>query len=107
MSRAFVKETDDQSVDLRDRPISPHPNLVTPEGLAAIEREIGRFSAAHRAAVENMTKPPLRPRNASFAIGQRAEPPQNGWSRQQTAPTSILGCESLCDVRMGALKRFA
>jgi hypothetical protein len=37
MSRAFVKETDDQSVDLPDRPISPHPNLVTPEGLAAIE----------------------------------------------------------------------
>jgi hypothetical protein len=68
--------------------------------LAALVRHTGRRSI-------NMTKPPLRPRNASFAIGQRAEPPQNVWSRQQTAPTSILGCESLCDVRMGALKRFA
>ena len=36
MSRAFVKEAEDESVDLPDRPISPHPNLVTAEGLAAI-----------------------------------------------------------------------
>jgi transcription elongation GreA/GreB family factor len=64
MSRAFVKETDDQSVDLPDRPISPHPNLVTPEGLAAIEREISRFSAAHRAAVDKHDK-------AAIAAAQR------------------------------------
>ena len=39
MSRAFVREQDgDQAVEaLPDRPISPHPNLVTPEGLALID----------------------------------------------------------------------
>lgn len=36
MSRAFVNE--DSHVDaLPDRPVSEHPNLVTPEGLALIE----------------------------------------------------------------------
>jgi transcription elongation GreA/GreB family factor len=39
MSRAFVREQDgDQAFEpLPDRPISPHPNLVTPEGLALID----------------------------------------------------------------------
>jgi transcription elongation GreA/GreB family factor len=64
MSRAFVRETDDPSVDLPDRPISPHPNLVTSEGLAAIEREINRFSAAHSAAVDKHDK-------AAIAAAQR------------------------------------
>ena len=39
MSVAFTKESDLEATaaDLPDRPISPHPNLVTPDGLAAIE----------------------------------------------------------------------
>lgn len=37
MSRAFVKETEGSVESLPDRPISPHPNLVTPEGLALID----------------------------------------------------------------------
>jgi len=39
MSRAFTKEPDEGEAveDLPDRPISEHPNLVTPEGLAQIE----------------------------------------------------------------------
>ena len=37
MSRAFVKDADETFDELPDRPISPHPNSVTPEGLAAIE----------------------------------------------------------------------
>jgi hypothetical protein len=93
MSRAFVKEMDDQSVDLPDRPISPHPNLVTPEGLAAIERKIDRFSAAYRAALDKHDEEALRPRNASFAIGQRAEAVQTSSSRRRTAPTSISGIQ--------------
>ncbi|HET9248062.1 MAG TPA: transcription elongation factor, partial [Xanthobacteraceae bacterium] len=34
MSRAFVKELEDAVEELPERPISPHPNLVTAEGLA-------------------------------------------------------------------------
>src|SRR5690349_15960955 len=51
MSRAFVKEVEPEINDLPDRPISAHPNLVTAEGLAAIERTLSRFEAASKAAV--------------------------------------------------------
>lgn len=40
MSRAFVKEIDGDTFDLPDRPVSPHPNLVTAAGYAAIETAI-------------------------------------------------------------------
>lgn len=51
MSRAFVKEIDDGAFeDLPERPISPHRNLVTPEGLAAMDAEIARLRSALNAA---------------------------------------------------------
>jgi transcription elongation GreA/GreB family factor len=52
MSRAFVKETDNDTAGLPDRPISPHRNLVTESGLADIEAALARFEAEHRAAME-------------------------------------------------------
>ena len=41
MSRAFVKEPDGDEVadDQPEIPVSPHPNYVTPGGLAALRRE--------------------------------------------------------------------
>ena len=36
--------------DLPDRPISPHPNLVTANGLARIEQELAEAKAAYTAA---------------------------------------------------------
>jgi len=52
MSVAFTREEDLEATaaDLADRPISPHPNLVTPEGLAAIEAELASARAAYTAA---------------------------------------------------------
>jgi transcription elongation GreA/GreB family factor len=52
MSRAFVKDDDggEGVEDLPDRLISPHANLVTPEGLAQIEEEIATLTAAYAAA---------------------------------------------------------
>lgn len=52
MSRAFVKETDGLDVieELPERLVSPHPNLVTPEGLAQIGAEVARLSAAYATA---------------------------------------------------------
>jgi transcription elongation GreA/GreB family factor len=52
MSRAFVKELEDAVEELPDRPISAHPNLVTPEGLARIEAEVARLQQEHAAAHE-------------------------------------------------------
>lgn len=42
MSRAFVREDDagGPGEELPDRPVSAHPNYVTPQGLAALEREV-------------------------------------------------------------------
>lgn len=51
MSRAFVKEVEPEIDDLPDRPVSTHANLVTAEGLAAIERTLSRFEAANKAAI--------------------------------------------------------
>jgi transcription elongation GreA/GreB family factor len=46
MSSAFIKEEDEgPREELPDRPISPHRNLVTPEGLARIERDVARSHA--------------------------------------------------------------
>jgi hypothetical protein len=52
MSRAFVKETDNDPVGFPDRPISPHRNLVTEAGLAAVEAALQRFEATRRDAEE-------------------------------------------------------
>ncbi|KQP51280.1 transcription elongation factor [Methylobacterium sp. Leaf399] len=47
MSQAFVREPEGGEAfeDLPDRPISPHTNFVTPEGLAQIEAEVARHQA--------------------------------------------------------------
>ncbi|MBN9480863.1 MAG: transcription elongation factor GreA [Bordetella sp.] len=52
MSVAFTREEDLEATaaDLPDRPISPHPNLVTPQGLARIEAELAAARAAYTAA---------------------------------------------------------
>ena len=52
MSRAFVKEPDGAEAfeELPDRPISEHPNLVTPHGLARIEETLTRLHEQHAQA---------------------------------------------------------
>jgi transcription elongation GreA/GreB family factor len=50
MSRAFVKEGDGEPEPLPDRPISPHPNLVTPQGLALLDRNLAELQERHAAA---------------------------------------------------------
>src|ERR1700741_4539371 len=52
MAVAFTREEDYEAraAHLPDRPISPHPNLVTTSGLAAIEAELAAARAAYAAA---------------------------------------------------------
>ena len=52
MSVAFTREEDYEATaaNLPDRPVSPHPNYVTPEGLARIEAEFAAAKAAYGAA---------------------------------------------------------
>ena len=81
MSCAFVKEVEHEIDNLPDRPVSTHPNLVTAEGLAAIERTLGRFEAANKAAVAKndrtamaATQRELRYWNARRSSAQVVEP---------------------------------
>lgn len=52
MSVAFTREEDveAQAAHLPDRPISPHPNLVTASGLAALDAALAEARAAWQAA---------------------------------------------------------
>ena len=49
MSRAFVREGDGAE-PLPERALSPHPNLVTPRGLAALEARVRELEAERFAA---------------------------------------------------------
>ena len=47
MSKAFTRESDEDGLaELPEREVSSYPNLVTPEGRAAIDREIDRHSGS-------------------------------------------------------------
>ena len=52
MSVAFTREEDVESAAaaLPDRPISPHPNLVTPAGMAALEAALAEARTAYATA---------------------------------------------------------
>jgi transcription elongation factor GreB len=61
MSRAFVKEGDGDLDPLPDLPLSPHPNYVTPRGLAALQTRLLETQAtltALRARPERLNKLP-------------------------------------------------
>jgi transcription elongation GreA/GreB family factor len=82
MSRAFVKETDPAVEDLPDRPVSPHPNFVTPTGLALIDHQLARLAqeqAAAQAAQDPVASAriarDLRYWNARRATAQVVAPP--------------------------------
>ncbi len=97
MSVAFTKESDFEAAaaNLPDRPISPHPNLVTPEGLAQIEAELAKARAAYaeaqaeggvqadRTAIARATRD-LRYYTARRASAQLVEPVPN-------SPTLVFG----------------
>jgi transcription elongation GreA/GreB family factor len=52
MAVAFTREEDyeAQAANLPDRPVSPHPNLVTASGLAQIDAELAAARSAYAAA---------------------------------------------------------
>jgi transcription elongation GreA/GreB family factor len=86
MSSAFVKEPEGGEAfeDLPDRPISPHPNFVTREGLALIEAELTRLHEEHAAAQAAddkialaKTSRDLRYWTARRASAQVVDPPQD------------------------------
>jgi transcription elongation GreA/GreB family factor len=55
MSRAFVKEPDGDGVaeEVPERPVSLHPNYVTPRGLAQIDEQLKRLESDYAASSED------------------------------------------------------
>jgi transcription elongation GreA/GreB family factor len=72
MSRAFVKEGDGAAEPLPDRPISPHPNLVTRQGLALIDATLEQLRDAHTAAGEDRDKLASIARDMRYWTARRA-----------------------------------
>ena len=84
MSVAFTREEDHEAAaaNLPDRPISPHPNLVTPEGLAQLEASLAAAQAAYAAAqtpaaTSAPTAPPWPGRPGTCATTAPAAPRLN------------------------------
>jgi len=50
MSRAFVRESDQDAQELPERPVSTHPNFVTPRGLGIIEVRVRELESERQAA---------------------------------------------------------
>jgi transcription elongation GreA/GreB family factor len=98
MSRAFVKEPDGDTPEaLPERPISPHPNLVTAQGLAAIKRAITRLDIASSTAVRGGDK-------AALAAIQRD---QRYWNARR-ASAQLIGPPADCSrVQFGATVTIA
>jgi transcription elongation GreA/GreB family factor len=74
MSRAFVREQDGDTTadELPERPISPHRNFVTPEGLAAIEAEVERLQAELNGVGEDRATRARLARNLRYWRAKRA-----------------------------------
>ena len=71
MSVAFTKEESAETASetqLPDRPISPHPNLVTEEGFKALEREV---QAAREACLAANTIEDVNEKRRQLAIPMR------------------------------------
>ena len=76
MSRAFVNEPDggEPPEPLPDRPISPHPNFVTPDGLAMIDAQLAELRDRRAVAQAADDRPALAQiaRDARYWAARRA-----------------------------------
>lgn len=104
MSRAFVSEEAEErrAAALPERVVSARPNLVTPEGLAAIESELARLQAGLTEA-DDAARPrllrDLRYWQARRASAQRVE-------RRVVAPDEVVFGVAVAVRRAGTLRRF-
>ncbi len=112
MSVAFTKDEDHEAAaaNLPDRPISPHPNLVTPQGLAQLEAAFAAAKTAYtaaqaagtvnedRTAMARATRD-LRYFTARLASAQRIEP--------VAAPDKVVfGCAVTVERQDGRVQTF-
>jgi transcription elongation GreA/GreB family factor len=97
VSRAFVKEDDGAADPLPDRPVSTHPNFVTAEGLAAIDREIANVQERHAAALK------AEDRDALAAVARDLR----YWSARRASAQLVKALEAPLEVAFGATVTIA
>lgn len=95
MSRAFVKETDGEEIydDLPDRPIDPRPNLVTPEGFAAIVAEVAHLQTALAEAQSRSARADIAELSRDLAY----------WQSRRASAEIVRTAEDCQQVRFGHL----
>ena len=91
MSRAFVRESDQDTESLPERVISPHPNLVTSAGLKQIEEQVRDLEAARRAA---------RQENDTAALA-RVERDLRYWTQRRASARLVETAPTPDTVRFG------
>jgi transcription elongation GreA/GreB family factor len=92
MSRAFVKEDAAEAfADPPERPVSEHPNYVTPQGLALIDAELARLAQEHAAAVAASDR----------ALSARAARDLRYWNARRATAQLIPPTENCDEVRFG------
>jgi transcription elongation GreA/GreB family factor len=98
MSRAFVKQDAEEAFEeLPERPVSEHPNYVTPLGLELIEAELTRLSKEHATAVAASDRELLArtARDLRYWTARRASaqliPPPTDCSHVRFGSTVTLG----------------
>ncbi len=103
MSRAFVKESDDDAAagDLPERPVPSHPNYVTAHGLAQLqarERELAVEHEQLKAIAEEDSAAKQRLREVERDLRYlRAQ-----LERAELVPATAEGKDQLSEVRFGA-----
>ena len=109
MSRAFVKEDVPETPSLPDLPLSPHPNWVTPSGLAQFQDRLAARQAdlgALRSRVDRLDRLPeaaaerdIRYLEARLASAILVEPPAE--------PTEVaFGTTALVEDEDGRTRRY-
>lgn len=93
MSSAFTRENDEnESIeDIGERPVSPHRNLVTPEGLAQIEAEVEAARVALAKAEQERSR-------RAIAIAARE---LNYWSARRANAELVHPIADKGEVRFG------
>ncbi len=93
MSSAFTKEQEDDNPreDLPDRPVSPHRNLVTPEGLQQIDDALTRLQGEIQRAT-------AADDNHALAVAQRD---QRYWSARRASAEIVQPIADHSHVRFG------
>jgi transcription elongation GreA/GreB family factor len=99
MSRAFVKEDDAGGgiEPLPDRQISPHPNIVTPRGLADIDAHLAELQHRHAAAIKAGDRAAL----AAIARDLRY------WSARRASAQMVKAPEAPSEVAFGTTVTIA